>query len=261
MPAMTALPPTPLQQSPEFLAALRAYGAFVASDAPVVLKRYLGRAHVTFASRVRADQLGSRPRIVNAETDTPRAYRRLGYRQILTPAHVAEWDLTQPDLRRAMSGKWRNRLVKGEAAGLRIRHHIWDGRPHWVLTQGAAQARARKYRTYPSALLSRYAALSPGAAHLFEAYAKGHPVAGCLILTHGITATYQIAVSTPLGHHLQAPRVLLTHAAETLARSGITRLDLGLVDTDTDSGRGLARFKLGTGAQARPLGGTWLRLS
>ena len=40
-----------------------------------------------------------------------------------------------------------------------------------------------------------------------------------------------------------------------LARRGVTRVDLGQVDTDTQPG--LARFKLGAGADCRSLGGTW----
>jgi hypothetical protein len=44
--------------------------------------------------------------------------------------------------------------------------------------------------------------------------------------------------------------------ALVLARRGITRLDLGTLDTE--AAPGLARFKLGSGAAARALGGTWL---
>ncbi|WYK06320.1 hypothetical protein DWF04_021940 [Cereibacter sphaeroides f. sp. denitrificans] len=38
---------------------------------------------------------------------------------------------------------------------------------------------------------------------------------------------------------------------------GIEALELGLIDTERTEG--IARFKLGTGAAACPLGATWLR--
>jgi hypothetical protein len=49
--------------------------------------------------------------------------------------------------------------------------------------------------------------------------------------------------------------ILLWQAAVWLAGQGTRTLDLGAVDTV--SAAGVARFKLGTGATARPLGGTW----
>ena len=51
--------------------------------------------------------------------------------------------------------------------------------------------------------------------------------------------------------------VLLWRAMQGLAAEGVRCLDLGLVDSE--SGQDRARFKLGAGAQAMPLGGTWLR--
>jgi hypothetical protein len=47
-------------------------------------------------------------------------------------------------------------------------------------------------------------------------------------------------------------------AFQELPAYRISEMELGLVDTD--SGANLARFKLGTGAVTRPLGGTWGRL-
>lgn len=256
---MTALPALPLQQSPQFARALTAFGSDVVSTAPVVLQRRIGTwGGIRFASRIRSDALTQAPRLINGEDDAPAAYRAAGYRQIMTPAHVAEWDLTQTDRRAAMQGKWRNRLVKGEAAGLRVRQTFWDGRPHWLFHQATAQARARRYRDYPFALLAAYAATNPKDSLMFEASAKGHPVAACLVVSHGTTATYMTAFSTPFGRDLQAPRVVLDHAAGHLTDSGHRIFDLGLVETDHTPG--LARFKLGTGARLRALGGTWIRL-
>ena len=93
---------------------------------------------------------------------------------------------------------------------------------------------------------------------IFEAYQHKTLIAACLILRHGATATYQTAWASPTGHALQAPRVILWNAACRMVSLGQKTLDLGVVETDRSAG--LARFKLGTGAQARQLGGTWVRL-
>ncbi|MEY8843073.1 GNAT family N-acetyltransferase, partial [Cribrihabitans sp. XS_ASV171] len=77
-----------------------------------------------------------------------------------------------------------------------------------------------------------------------------------LILIHGQSATYHVAHTTQQGRATSAHNLLLWEAATWLAARGLTRLDLGPVETEHSPG--LARFKLGTGARARALGGTWL---
>ena len=51
-------------------------------------------------------------------------------------------------------------------------------------------------------------------------------------------------------------RIGLAFAAEELRKTGVQKIDLGTLDTV--NAPGLARFKLGSGARAEPLGGTWL---
>ncbi len=251
----------PLQQSAAFARALAACGTCVVSDAPVVLRRALGFGRaLTFATRIRPEACTpcTAPHIINGECDDPAAYRRLGYRQMITPAHLAEWDLTQPDRRAAMHQKWRNRLVRAEGHGLRLRETVWDGAPHWLFAHADALARARRYRPYPFALLAAFARLNRGQALLFEAYAKGQPVAAVLTLRHGTTATYQTGWAGPQGRATHAHNLLLDRAATRLTALGHTTFDLGTVETDHTAP--LAHFKLGTGANLRRLGGTWLRL-
>lgn len=270
---MSALPPhdfdaaaalaAPLQQSPQFAAALRAYGTSVSQTSVLSMRKRFGPLEMTFASRVAPDALAAcpardRPRVINGDVANPNAYRALGYRQILTPAHIAEWDLTVPDRLATMQGKWRNQLRLGQKSGLRLRMMKWAGQPHDMFGLADALALARGYQAYPTALLARYAALNAGDALIFEAYLRGHLCASCLVLRHGNTATYQTAWVSEDGRSVQASRVLLDHAADTLTKLGHTTFDLGTLDTD--NAPGLARFKLGTGARLRPLGGTWLRL-
>lgn len=270
----------PLQQHPLYLDAITALGGDVArlethAAAPVgVVRRGFGPLGVQgLASRgpvwracltdQRADALrqmrGQGLRLVTSDGGDDAALRRAGFRQILTPAHFAEWDLTgtRAARRAAMKGKWRNRLVRAEAAGLAIRSENWRGADHWLLAADEAQQKQRGYRSLPRTLLAAMAR-SKGAARIFEARHKGAPVAGLLILRHGRVATYQTAWTGPDGRALNAHTLLLAHAADWLSARGHHRLDLGPVETERNPG--LARFKLGTGARLKRGGGTWLAM-
>ena len=252
---------TALQQSPAFAHALAAYGSDVSrhGSAVILQRRISCIGRIAFASRAAPTKVADSPvRILNGETPCPRPYRAAGFRQIITQAHIAEWDLTQADLRAGLHPKWRNQLGKSERCGLRIREVQWSGEPHRMFPAANALARSRRFKAYPTALLCAFAQLNATHALIFEAYDRGTLVGACLILRHGAAATYQTAWSTPTGHALQAPRALLWAAATRLQHLGHDMLDLGVVETD--HAKGLARFKLGTGAAIRPLGGTWMRL-
>ena len=257
MPTAASLP---LQQSPQFARALHANGADVSVTGPVILQRNIGRlGSIAFASRATPDSVADTSvRILNGETPCPRAYHAAGFRQIITPVHIAEWDLTDPNLRANLHGKWRNQLVKGETSNFFTRETVWDGTPHALFEYAARLARTRGFSSYPSRLLAEYATVNPDCALLFEAHQQKTLIAACLVLRHGLTATYQTAWASQTGRALQAPRVLLWQAALRLASLGHNTFDLGVVETDRSAG--LARFKLGTGAQILQLGGTWVRL-
>ncbi|WP_245847987.1 GNAT family N-acetyltransferase [Octadecabacter ascidiaceicola] len=228
---------------------------------PVILQRSFGRfGAVSFASRATPESVANTPvRILNGETPCPRAYRDAGFRQVITPSHIAEWSLDQPDLRATLHPKWRNQLVKGEKQQVQISENIWDGSPHELFAQSVRLGRQRGFTSYPFKLLSAFASQNAGGAVIFEAYSQDTLIGACLILRHGTTATYQTAWASETGKALQAPRLLLWRAASRMASLGHSTLDLGIVETDRSAG--LARFKLGTGANLRQLGGTWVRLN
>lgn len=182
-----------------------------------------------------------------------------GLVQVQTPVHVAELDLTAPEpaRRAAQTVKWRNRLVAAEASGLKIRRTALKPDPsHWLLREEAAQQRARGYRGLPPAFAAAWASTAKDAAQLFVAHKGGDPLAAMLILMHAPAATYHIGWSGPEGRSLNAHNLILWRATGWLAARGIARLDLGSVNTE--DAPGLARFKIGAGAAARPLGGAWL---
>ncbi len=252
------IPALPLQQHPTFGAALKQLGADtcqidIGGTSPVQVIRRCG---ISFATRIRAydPQLLRRSplRIINAETPD-KTYRQAGFRQIMTPAHVAEIDLTAP---LQPHPKWRHSWRKST---VKIRHDIFHPTQHqWLLDADRAQQRTNRYRTLPHAIIHAYAAISPADVIVLTATQSNTPVAAMLFMVHAPVATYQIGWTGDAGREAHAHHALLMQAADHFARQGLTRLDLGTVDTENTPG--LARFKIGSGASVRPLGGTWLRL-
>lgn len=199
-----------------------------------------------------------RPLILNAEGMAPDHLRAAGFWPLMTPASIALLRLgPEPAMRAAMAQKWRNRLNAALRASLKISRHALN-RNHWLLHAEQAQARAKGYRGLPPGVSAAFAHANPGKATLFEARHAGEPAAALLILSHGSMCTWQIGHSTPLGRRLNAMNGLLWAAMLHAAETGHSVMDLGTLNTR--DAPGLARFKLGTGARAHRLGGTWLHL-
>lgn len=177
--------------------------------------------------------------------------------ELFTPLTVATLDLSgDTTARRArLHGKWRNALIRAEAAPLRVTAtSLRPDKDHWLLRAETAQARARRYRRLPGAFTIAWAATRPTDTLLLEAHGASGPVAGMLFLRHGSVATYHIGCTTAAGRKTGAHNLLMWAGIEHLAATGVTRLDLDGIDTDTTPG--LARFKLSTGARVVVLGAT-----
>ena len=201
--------------------------------------------------------LGGAPLIVNAGTVPAGTLRDSGFWPVMTAATVALLPLNRPAAMRAgLHQKWRNRLHRAEATRLTVLRRLL-AREDWLLSAEAAQARARRYRTPPAALALAYANANRGAAQVVEVLSPiGAPLAGVLVLRHGTAATWQTGHVTEAGKRACAMNLALWEAMVWLAEQGCHVLDLGTVNTQDTPG--LAHFKLGTGAQAQRLGGSWL---
>lgn len=273
-PATSTEPHRALQQTPEFARALRACGQPPLvlggmKDTLVLHRRFTGGFTAAMVNRasiakplrllemLQEQGLARTPVILSPETPAPEL-ARCGAVPLMSPAHAALLDLSgDPGQRRAaLHQKWRNRLKHGESQGLRLtRQNLPNDPGHWLFQADARQQTVRRYRSWPLGLTLAFAKENKGQAKLFQAFDGTEPVAAILILTHGTGATYHIAHTTGRGKRLSAHNLLLWEAASWLAAKGVTRLDLGLVNTE--DAPGLARFKLGTGARLHRLGGTW----
>ncbi|WP_390914929.1 GNAT family N-acetyltransferase [Pseudosulfitobacter sp. SM2401] len=252
--------PIPLQQSAEFEATLRHIGRtpLRLQDGRLVLRRKFGPLQVNMLTRAHCESI---PRDLNGivliAPDSPIC--NLPALPLTSPATVAELDLS-PDLKTLhanLKGKWRNRLRHAQSHHLRItRQNMPTNCDHWILKAEQAQQRRLKYCHWPAALTSAFAQINTGDAKLFTAHYGSDIVAGLLVLRHGSVATYHIGHTSTAGRIVSAQTLLLWSAITWAQSKGIARMDLGVIDTETSAG--LARFKLGTGAQTRKLGGTWL---
>jgi hypothetical protein len=245
----------PLQQSAVYAAAAAACGAKVRWLDGGVLAVERGR--VQLISRVAGlDRSGLRrmARWPGMTLATPeQAVSGFGLVPLVTPMHHAVWALG-PDLRAGMAGKWRNRLVAAERAGVRVRRGGRDCLDR-LLAEEAAQRQRRGYHALSEGF-SR--ALPKAALRLWEWRSAGAFGAAMCFVVHGVSASYHLGWASEAARAAGVHGVMLVRAAEELRAEGVRWLDLGSVDTE--AAPGLARFKLGTGAELRRLGATCLVL-
>lgn len=272
VPAMPDAAPCPLQQSPLFAAALARMGASplwhalpggpllaVTRKVPVLgCVALISRPGPVLPQTLR-HALGVGALIVNAETQSQGgALARAGFVRLATGPKVAELSLrgAPEEWLARMEGKWRNRLRHAQRQGLDLRAiPLPPDRNHWLFHREAAQQAARGYRNLPPALITAMVASDAGALTLFTARGQGRTIAAMLFARHGQAATYLIGWSDTAGRAASAHNLLLWQAMIALETAGVERIDLG--HCDEDNAPGLARFKRGSGAKVRCLGGTW----
>ena len=272
--------PLPLWQSASFATALRLIG----TDAEIrplglagqvmVVRRSLGpMGHFNFASRgpVWADNADddarvqalrdARLHVINAQDTQPHVLRRAGYRRIMRPQAVAMLDLhrSADDQIATCKGKWRNAFRQGQRRNLTTVHRPYKETKHaWIFDRNYAQQKAKGYRALPPRIIRAMSQVDPRNVSVSIAYQAHKPIAAMLFLQHGAGVTYQIGWTSDAGRTANAHHVLLMQAAQGFAKQGATQMELGLIGVHHPVG--LNRFKLGAGAKAVELGGTWLRL-
>ncbi|ABD54708.1 GNAT family N-acetyltransferase [Jannaschia sp. CCS1] len=272
-----AVRPTALQQSALWLSATRLLGSNaemvdLGTRRALVLRRrlkiigdlaLLSRAELGMSPgdlTALRHHLGTRHLAVNAETmEDADALARAGFRRICAPRAIAELtlDASSDVMSARLAQKWRNRLRHGQSQNLMIqRRPMQPDKRFWLFRAEALQSLRKWYRPLAPEMVAAMAASKPGAVQVFTAYHLGRRVAAMLFVRHGLQATYQIGWSTPEGRKLSAGPALMWRAMVELQAMGTDRIDLGAADKRLAPG--LARFKCGTGAEIRQLGGTWV---
>lgn len=245
----------PLQQSAAYAAAVAACGARVRWLEGGVLALERGRLRLvsrgTGLDRAGVRRLARWPGVTLVTPEEEVA--GFGLVPLVTPMHHAVWALG-PDLRAGMARNWRGHLRQAERAGLRVRRG--DAATLQALIRREAVQRAeRRYRALPEGFTR---ALPSGAVRLWDWRQAGAVQAAMCFVVHGASASYHLSWGSDAARAAGVHQLMLTRAAEALWAEGVRWLDLGSVDSDRAPG--LARFKLGTGAQLRRLGATCLVL-
>jgi hypothetical protein len=186
--------------------------------------------------------------------------RILGRGRVHTGPTLALWRLdakSEAGLLAGMHQKWRNRLRAAERSGLRVELAPRGKWVEWTIAQSEVVRAAKGFEAAPPEFVARLAELKGGRECLVAvALDKREPVAGALFLRHGRDATYYVAAATPAGRKANAANLVLWRACLALKEAGVRHLDLGTIETTRSAG--LARFKLGTGAEVFELAGTYL---
>lgn len=212
---------------------------------------------------------------LNGGSASEAAMAGIGMRPMMSGYSSIRLDLTAPveRLRARLDGKWRNTLKTAEKSALLLEtasraDGTWNADAFAALmAEHNSHRLERGFRGPDAALYSAYVdavGATPQAgedALLLWAHAGLHlgrvrPIAGILVLRHGNDATYAMGWSNAAGRLVRAHYRLLWRAVAELKQRGVTRFDLGGVDTER--GAGVARFKLGLNGDVFTLAGSYL---
>lgn len=182
--------------------------------------------------------------------------------RVMTGYSTVLIDLTQTaeNFRAGMEGRWRNRLVASEKAGLNIvRTGANPAHYQWLLEEERAQRQSKGFHGLPIAFVESYIHSRSQTAKtmlVLRAEHKKDKVAAMLFLLHGTAATYHVGWSNDTGRDTNAHNLLLWRAFHELKERGIRTLDLGGINTRSLAG--ISRFKIGSGGRVVTYAGTYV---
>lgn len=199
--------------------------------------------------------------IMNAQNTGRQVLRSAGFRQMMASAEIAILG-THGDLDEQLaqcSGKWRNAYRKGVRSDMDITHRRFSpDKDCWVFAVDRAAQKQKGYRALPPDLVHAIAQVDPQNVTISLAKQRGTPIAAMMFLRHGSAATYHVGWTSDTGRKANAHHVMLMQAAKRFARLGVSQIELGQIDRQRLPG--LARFKLGAGAQITMTDGTWIKI-
>lgn len=184
----------------------------------------------------------------------------LGFRPRTAPHWSSAWvDLQQRDeetLRKALNGKWRNKLGISERAGLAVDIARGTDWLDLLMPRYQAMMREKEFQGIPPATLAALA--RHGELIAFIARSGGEPVSIVLLARHFLDATYLVGWTSDEGRALKANHLLLWRAMLELKAAGGRSLDLGGIDDIHTPG--IATYKRGLSGREYTLAGEFLSL-
>ena len=182
--------------------------------------------------------------------------------RVMTGYSTVLIDLTQTSeqLRAAMEGRWRNRLVAAERSGLDIFQTGANPAQYgWLLEEEQTQRKSKSFYGLPLEFVERYInarAQTTKTSLILHAELNQERVAAMLFLIHGSAATYHVGWSNEVGRDTNAHNLLLWRAFEALRERGVRTLDMGGINTRQLAG--ISRFKIGAGGRVVTYAGTFV---
>lgn len=182
--------------------------------------------------------------------------------RVMTGYSTVLIDLTQTSeqLRAAMEGRWRNRLVAAERSGLDIFQTGANPAQYgWLLEEEQTQRKSKSFYGLPLEFVERYInarAQTTKTTLILHAELNQERVAAMLFLIHGSAATYHVGWSNEVGRDTNAHNLLLWRAFEALRERGVRTLDMGGINTRQLAG--ISRFKIGAGGRVVTYAGTFV---
>ena len=182
--------------------------------------------------------------------------------RVMTGYSTVLIDLTQTpeQLRASLEGRWRNRLVAAERAGLDIvQTGAHPAQYSWLLEEERTQRKSKSFYGLPLEFVERYIharAQTTKTTLILQAELNKERVAAMLFLIHGSAATYHVGWSNESGRDTNAHNLLLWRAFEALRERGVRSLDLGGINTRQLAG--ISRFKIGAGGRVVTYAGTFI---
>ena len=148
-------------------------------------------------------------------------------------------------LRQNLDPKWRNQLTMSERSGTRVDYSTKESDFKWFEEVYETLRREKGFYGIPTVLFQNILKMfsRTGNAHLFICTYEGRNIAAILVVAHGTTATYLAGWNGHEGRKLNVNNLLLWEASRLLKEMGISKLDLGGIDSlNTPT---IAKFKLG----------------
>jgi hypothetical protein len=206
----------------------------------------------------------SRPRFALFSPDAidPRDPSLRKLTRVMTGYSTVLIDLNQTSeqLRAAMEGRWRNRLVAAERSGLDIIQTGANPAQYgWLLEEEQTQRKSKSFYGLPLEFVERYInarAQTTKTTLILHAELNQERVAAMLFLIHGSAATYHVGWSNEVGRDTNAHNLLLWRAFEALRERGVRTLDMGGINTRQLAG--ISRFKIGAGGRVVTYAGTFV---
>jgi lipid II:glycine glycyltransferase (peptidoglycan interpeptide bridge formation enzyme) len=167
-------------------------------------------------------------------------------------AHTLELSRNEDKIFAAFDASVRRAIRKAEKLGLKVElSRALEG----VKDFYALHCQTRKKHGVPPQPFSFFAnfhrhVIAHNHGFIVLARVSGRAIAASIFVHYSATAIYKYGASDENYQNFRGPNLVMWHAIQWLARAGFDRLDFGRTDRAHE---GLRRFKLGWGAEERPI--------